>query len=144
MLYTNVDMSQIPDEGELPDAGSYLFRISEVRETDQNGEQLLSEKGEPKIIVLCKIQDEGKFLGYTVQIHSSLQPHALRGLKALYKAVGYTPGPEGHDPQNLVDGEFYGTGTQGEYAGKNGPVKTFNIAPWNIKSVNEGPAKLRS
>ncbi len=146
MLHTDVDMSQVPEEGEIPADGAYLVRVSEVKETDSAGNPLLSNKGEPKVVIIAKIQDEGKYTGFPITFHASLLPHALRTLKAIYGAVGYTPGPEGHDPQNILDGEFYVYGEAQEYdkPDGSGKGKSFNIAPWNIKSVAQGPPKLRS
>lgn len=145
MLRTE-DMNNVALMGDQPDTGSYLFRISEVKETNEAGEQLLSNKGEPKVIFVCKIQTEGKFLGTPVQIHASLQPHALGTVKAVYTACGYKPGPEGHDPQSVLDGEFYGYGEKKPYKDEaSGETRDgFNIAPWNITSVAQGPKPQRS
>jgi hypothetical protein len=137
-------MQDVAAEGEVPEKGTYLVRVSEVVETDKDGNPLLSAKGEPKIIVKSKIQDEGKFFGHTIAQHVSLQPHALRGLKAIYTACGYMPGPEGHDPQQILDSTFYVYGEPQDLDTDNGTIKTFNIAPWNIKSVQDGPPKVSS
>lgn len=142
MLHTE-NMQEVAEFGAVPDAGAYRFRISEVRETDQQGAPLMSAKGEPKVVFVCKVQDEGKFLGQQIQMHVSLQAHALATLKSLYKACGYNPGTEGHDPSTLVDGEFYAYGEPQEVEGANGKITTFNIAPWNIKSLQEGPPRVR-
>jgi hypothetical protein len=145
MLHTNVDMSQVADQGEVQDEGAYLVRVAEVKETDDAGEPLQGGKG-PKVVFVLKIQDEGKWLGSQVQIHASLMPHALFNLKAIYSAVGYKPGAEGHDPQEVLDGEFYIYIKQKDYEDPNTGEKrkVTDVPTWGIKSLAAGPAKPRS
>jgi hypothetical protein len=144
MIHTQ-DMSQVADTGEVQDPGNYLVRVSEVRETNSDGTQLMSESGGEKVIFLLKIQDEGKWLGSQLQIHASLQPHALFNLKAIYNAAGYKPGPEGHDPQEVLDSEFYVYVRHREYEDRQSGQKRTgtDIPPWGIRSIAQGPAKPR-
>jgi hypothetical protein len=145
MLRT-LDMSQVPDQGEVVDEGPYLVRISEVKETDDNGDPLKSDSsGGEKVIFVLKIQDEGKWTGSQLQIHASLQPHALFNLKAIYSACGYKPGVEGHDPQEVLDGEMYIYVKHKQYDDPNtGQKRTVTDIPtWGIKSTTDGPAKPR-
>lgn len=146
MLHTDVDMSQVADQGEVQDEGPYLVRVAEVKETDDAGEQLKGSTGGPKVVFVLKIQDEGKWLGSQVKIHASLQAHALFNLKAIYSACGYKPGKEGHDPQEVLDGEFYIYIKHKDYDDPNTGErrKVTDIPTWGIKSLADGPAKPRS
>jgi hypothetical protein len=146
MLHTQ-DMSQVADQGEVQDEGAYLVRVSEVQETAPDGTPLVSEgSGAPKVIFVLKIQDEGKWLGSQVRVHASLQAHALFNLKAIYSAAGYKPGPEGHDPSQVLDSEFYIYVKQKDYDDPNTGEKrkVTDIPTWGIKSLAAGPAKPRS
>lgn len=140
MLHTETDMSQIPDQGELVPEGNYLVRISEVKETNDDGTPLTSKSGNPKVDFVCKIQDEGPAMGRPLYITASLQAHALFTLKAIYSAVGYNPGPEGHDPSQVLDGEMYVNVKHKTYEGK----PSMDIQASGIRSVSKGPLSLRS
>lgn len=141
MLHTEVDMSQIPEGGELVDKGNYLVRISNVKDEDNEGNQLLAKSsGAPIVEFTCKIQEEGKWMGRPLFITASLQPHALFTLKAVYTAVGYNPGPEGHDPHECLDGEMYVNVDHDTYEGK----PSMKIQASGIRSVSKGPLALRS
>ena len=128
------DMNNVPSPGELVDEAWYRMRISSVKE------ELSQSSGEPIAILGLKIQDEGPFLGRVVVDRPSLQPHALFKLKAYYKAVGYNPGPEGHDPEKLLDGELYVLVQHGSYQGQ----ATHDIKPWAVRSLQEGPGKMKT
>ena len=131
------DMSKVSDS-DLMEEGTYHVRISQVKCFDDNGNQLVSKtSGEPIIELTLKVQDEGPFLGRTFKDKPSLQPQALFKLKAYYKAIGYMPGPEGHDPDKLLDGECYVHVTPGSYQG----MPVLNIPPYSISSMHEGPKK---
>jgi hypothetical protein len=133
MLRTE-DMSKVSDS-DLMKEGWYRVRISNVKETDDSGNQLLSKTGQEPIVELTlKVQNEGEFFGRSFKDKPSLQPHALFKLKAYYKAVGYAPGPEGHDPAKLLDGEVWVWVSPGQYQGQ--PV--LNIPPYSIRSLQEG------
>lgn len=138
MLHTE-DMSQVPEQGELVPEGNYLVRISEVKETDPEGGPLLSKGGNPKVDFVAKIQDEGPSFGRPLYITASLQSHALFTLKAIYTAVGYKPGSEGHDPSQTLDGEMYVNVKHKIYEGK----PTMDIGANGIRSIEKGPLQLR-
>lgn len=141
MLHTELDMSQVPEGGELVDKGSYLVRISEVQEEDKDGNPLVSKSsGGPMVNFVCKIQDEGKWMGRPLYISASLQAHALFTLKAIYVAVGYNPGSEGHDPSACLDGEMYVYVDHDSYEGR----PTMKIQASGIRSVAKGPLQVRS
>lgn len=123
------DMSQIAAPTDRVDEGWYRVRISRVEETTSK------ESGQPVVKLLHKIQSEGKMLGRTVPDTASLQSQALFKLKAYYEAIGYKPGPEGHDPQRLLDGECYVYVSHGMYQGN----PTIDIPPYSIRSVLAGP-----
>lgn len=145
MLHTT-DMSQVADQGEVQDEGAYLVRVSQVQETDDAGEALKGSTGGEKVVFVLKIQDEGKWLGSVVKIHASLQSHALFNLKAIYSACGYKPGAEGHDPQSVLDGEFYIYIKHKNYTDPNTNETRVvtDIPTWGIKSLSAGPAQPRS
>lgn len=125
------DMSTVPNPTDAVDEGSYHVRISKV-------EQGLSETTQNPVVKLqMKIQDQGPMFGRIVPDTASLQSHALFKLKGYYTSVGYKPGPEGHDPEKLLDGECYINVEHSTYQGK----PTLNIPPWSIRSLQEGPAK---
>jgi hypothetical protein len=133
MLHTE-DMSKVSDS-DLMKEGWYRVRIAAVKETGDDGEVLKSKTGnEPIVDLTLKVQDEGEFLGRSFHDKPSLQSHALFKLKAYYKAVGYQPGQEGHDPSKLLDGELYLFVSPGQYQGQ--PV--LNIPPFSIRSLQEG------
>jgi hypothetical protein len=146
MLRTQ-NMAEVPDQGEVQDEGPYLVRVSKVEEEDDAGNPLVSESsGGEKVIFVLKIQDEGKWLGSQVRIHASLQAHALFNLKAIYTACGYKPGPEGHDPQSVLDGEFYIYIKHKDYENPNtGEKRTVTDIPvWGIRSLSAGPAQPKN
>ena len=125
------DMSQVPNPGELVPEGNYQIRIAKV-------EEAVSKKGFPVVNLQLKIQNEGAFVGRVIPATCSLQSHALFSLKAFYNAVGYQPPPgQGHDPDNLLDGECW------IYAGHKivDGATLYDIPPYSIKSLQEGPAK---
>jgi uncharacterized protein DUF669 len=128
------DMSQVPSPTEAVEEGSYHVRITQAEVTTSK------ENNMPCVKLLMKVQDEGKMLGRTIPDTASLQSHALFKLKGYYNAVGYKPGPEGHDPSKLVDGECYVNVEHATYQGK----PTINIPPWSIRSLQEGPARSKS
>src|SRR5215475_8471457 len=105
------DMSHVPNPTDAVPEGSYRVRITKVDVTVSDTSQ------QPCVKLLMKVQDEGESLGRTVPDTASLQKHALFKLKAYYNAIGYRPGPEGHDPEKLLDGECYVTVTHGSYNG---------------------------
>lgn len=118
------NMSGVGAADEQVPEGQYHFRISKVDEK-------FNDAGEELISVQCKIQTEGPNFGETVFINASLAGFGLRVLKSLYKATGYNPGLEGHDPERLLDGEFLGTVVHKVYQGN-----TYaNIAPPSIKPL---------
>lgn len=131
-MYTD-NMAEVPAPDDLIPEGSYHVRVSSVKE------EISKNSGEPKIVFTCKIQDEGPAFGRQVQIHASLKPSALFTLKGVYKACGYNPGPEGHDPEMVLDSEFYLTVVHGIYEGN----KTVNVPPYSMKSLTDGPHKRR-
>lgn len=125
------DMSQIASPTDQVDEGWYHVRIARVEVTTSK------TSGEPCVKVLHKIQTEGAMLGRSIPDTISLQSQALFKLKAYYNAVGYKPGPEGHDPEKLLDCELYLYVQHQMYQGN----PTLNIPPYSIRSLNEGPGK---
>lgn len=127
------NMANVSAPTDAVDEGSYHVRITKIEET------VSDTSGQPVIKLLMKIQDDGPMLGRIVPDTASLQPHALFKLKGYYNAVGYKPGPEGHDPEKLLDGECYVNVEHSSYQGK--PV--LNVPPWSIRSLQEGPARTK-
>jgi hypothetical protein len=125
------DMSKVPNPTDAVDEGWYHVRINSAEVTTSDS------SGQPCVKLLMKIQTDGPMLGRTVPDTASLQSHALFKLKGYYTAVGYKPGPEGHDPEKLIDGECYVYVQHSSYNGQ----PTINIPPYSIRSLNEGPGK---
>lgn len=134
MIYQH-DMTKVEAWGDSVPEGWYKVRVDKVKCTDESGAQLLSkESGEPLVHIFLKAQNE-PHVGRVIWQSASLQPHALAALKAFYTAVGYAPGPEGHDPERLVGGELFVKVELETYQGTKRP----KIAPYNIRSLQEGP-----
>lgn len=124
------DMSKVPAPDDLVPEGWYHVRVKSVKE------ELSKSNGEPTVYLQLAIQDESQ-LGRQILDSCSLQSHALFKLKGYYKAVGYVPGPEGHDPDMLLDRECYVYAQHQVYQGNN----RVNIPPYSIRSVQDGPGK---
>jgi hypothetical protein len=133
-LHQDTDMSTIPAPDDLVPEGAYLFRVSKAEEKD-------SEAGKPMVVYSLKIQDDGPAFGRQVTVFASLAPTALMTIKGMYKACGYNPGPEGHDPEAIIDQELYGTVTH--EIGKDG-VSRAVIKPYTFKSLQDGPHRRRA
>lgn len=118
------NMDQVSEAGALVPEGAYQFRVSKVDEK-------VGEDGTVTIAVNCKIQTEGPAFGEQVFLNCGLKDFGLRVLKTLYSATGYKPGPEGHDPQRLIDGEFKATVVHKLYQG----TTYANIVPASIKPL---------
>jgi len=131
MPMLNDDMSSVANPTDAVDEGVYHVRITKAEVTTSKS------NNQPCVKLLMKIQNEGPMLGRTVPDTASLQSHALFKLKAYYSAIGYKPGPEGHDPEKLIDGECYVLVQHATYEGN----PTINIPPWSIKSLNDGPVR---
>lgn len=139
MLHTDVNMQNIAAPGDCKPEQWYQVRVSEVVETDDAGNQLVSTKGGPIIVLKLKIQQPSDMIGQYLFDRPSLQAHALYSLKAYYKAAGYNPGSEGHDPQKLVDTELWVYNENDVYEG----VKRDKIPAWSIRSLQDGPGKKK-
>ena len=125
------DMSQVPDPNEAVPEGWYHCRIAKVEEGE-------SKSNNPVVNLQLKIQNEGAATGRIIFDTCSLQPQALFKLKAYYSAVGYKPTPDqGHDPDNLIDGEVWVFAEHKVYEGQT----RIDIKPYAIKSLTEGPRK---
>ena len=122
------DMTKVEKWGDVPNEGWYRVRV------EKGEERSSKESGEPMWMLWLKVQNE-PHVGRLIMDMPSLQPHALQKLKAYYVAVGYEPGPEGHDPERLNGGELFVKVDHEVYKGE----KRAKIAPYNIKSLAEGP-----
>lgn len=118
------NMQTIPEASAQVPEGEYHFRIAKVTER-------VLDDGKMQISVQCKVQSEGPVVGESVFLNAGLEGFGLRVLKTLYKAVDYNPGPEGHDPEKLTDGEFTATVVHKEYKG----VTYANINPQSIRGL---------
>lgn len=133
-LHTEHNMEDVAAPGEIVPAGNYHVRVSKVEEKDS------TTSGQPIAIFQCKIQDDGPQFGRMLFIIASLQPHALFSLKAVYNAAGYKPGAEGHDPEQVLDSEFY-VKVEIEKDPKSGEDRN-KIPPNGIRSLSKGVARL--
>jgi len=132
-LHTD-DMSQVSSITDLvPAKEGYHVRISKAEEKESKN------SGEPMVVFTFKIQDEGEVFGRTLLYFASLKPGALGNLKSVYKAVGYEPGPEGHDPESIIDMELYCNVEHEKYNGQD----QVKIPSWSLKSLSDGPARRR-
>lgn len=132
MVMLTQDLSNVPAPGETPAKGWYQVRVAKVEvTTSQNS-------GNQMVQLDLKIQQpDNGFLGRNLRDFLSLQPHALFKLKAYYEAIGYKPGPEGHDPEKLLDAELWVYGEPEVYQGQT----NFKILPWSIRSLQAGPGQ---
>ena len=122
------DMGKVEKWGDVPNEGWYRVRI------EKGEERSSKESNEPMWCLWLKSQQEPS-VGRIIFDMCSLQPHALAKLKAYYEAVGYQPGPEGHDPERLNGQELFVKVDHEVYQGE----KRAKVAPYNIKSLSEGP-----
>jgi hypothetical protein len=130
----NMDQVEDMSGDNVPADRWYHIRVSKVVTHDSQGNQKVSQtSGEPMCQINLAVQDE-PFVGKNITQFVSLQPHALAGLKAMYKAAGYTPGPGGHNPHKLLNTEFYVKPASEVYEGS----ARLKIAPWHIKPLAEG------
>lgn len=128
MAMHGTDMSQISDWGDMvePDVW-YHVRIAKVTE------DVSTTSGEGIVKMSLKIQDE-PYVGRVIPDNPSLQTHALFKLKAYYKACEYFPGPEGHDPEQLLDRECFVRPSIRKLGGED----RYDIKPHHIKPFREG------
>ena len=119
------DMTKVPAAGDNVPEGWYAVRVKHV-------EHIPAEKN--RVNLQLAIQDEG-FTGRVIFDNpQSDVPMGASKVKAYYAAVGYVPGPEGHDPEKLLDGEFYVYVVHNT----NGDKTYANVAPWSIRSMQQG------
>jgi len=131
-MYTE-NMQDVPAPGDLVPEGSYKVRCSKVSEET-------SSTNKPMIVFDFKIQDEGPAFGRPVRVWASLQANALFTLKGIYKAAGYNPGPEGHDPEKVLDAELYLSVQHEVYQG----VERMKVPPYSFRSLIEGPLPMKA
>jgi hypothetical protein len=123
------DMSKVAKWGDNVPEGWYHVRIDKGELKDSE-----NTPGEKVWWLYLKVQNE-PFVGRVLVDFCSLQAHALAKLKGYYAAIGYEPGPEGHDPEKLNGGELYVFAQEEVYQGN----KRTKVVPWGIKSMTEGP-----
>lgn len=126
-IYQN-DMTKVEKWGDIPNEGWYRVRV-------QKGEERISDNSKEPMWCLWLISQQEPHVGRVIFDMASLQPHALAKLKAYYEAVGYQPGPEGHDPERLNGQELFVKVDHEVYQGE----KRAKIAPYNIRSLADGP-----
>jgi Protein of unknown function (DUF669) len=121
------DMSTVPAPDELVPEGTYHVRVAKIEE------KVSENSGNPMLVFTFKIQDEGPAFGRQVAAFASLQKNALFTLKGIYKACGYTPGPEGHDPEKCLDSELY---VKVQHEMRNGSPQ-LKLPPYGFKSLTD-------
>ncbi len=121
------NMADVADFGDNIPTDWYHLRVDSVER------DVSKSSGNPMAKVKLRVQNE-PHTGRVVMIMPSLQAHALFQLKALYKACGYTPGPEGHWPEKTINCEFWGKVEYEEYQGMTLP----KIKPYNFRPLAEG------
>lgn len=119
------NMQTVSKWGDPLPKGSYHFRITKVEEGTS------TTSNEPMVTVTLTCQEE-PHVGRTILDFVSLQKHALAKLKAYYEAVDYNPGPEGHDPAELLNKELYCYLDQDVYQG-NTRNKVPPFGPRNLR-----------
>lgn len=121
------NMLEVKSQGESVEVNKwYHVRVSKV-------EERTSGTGNATVLLLLKVQDE-PFVGRTIPVICSLQPQALFSLKAFYEACEYTPGAEGHDPEQLLDRECFVKATEKIVDGE----PRIDIKSYNIKPLRDG------
>jgi hypothetical protein len=123
------DMSKVDKWGDIANEGWYRVRVDKGVEKPSD-----NSPGELVWWLYLKVQNE-PHVGKLIMDNCSLQAHALAKLKGYYEATGYIPGPEGHDPERLNGTELFIKVEHETYKGE----KRAKIAPYNIKSLQEGP-----
>lgn len=122
------DMSQVAASDELVTEGVKHLRVSKCNIDEGQG-----TGGATRINYVLVIQTEGPDFGRTIFFNIDMGDQRGRSnLKTLYKVCGYQPGSEGHDPERIIDGEFYGTVKHNK--GKDGNTYA-NVMPWSLKSL---------
>lgn len=128
MAFHPENMEKVSDS-DVPTEQWYHVAIKTVTEAPSK------TTGRNQATIVMAVQEE-PYTGTRLITWISLEPHDLRTIKKWYKACRYTPGPEGHDPEQLVGRELYVKPT----AQKN-PVEgvpPYQIAEWNIAPLDEG------
>lgn len=123
------DMTAVQAPGDLKPEGWYHVRVSKVEEGE-------SKSNNPIVTLQLKVQSPEALVGQMLFDRCSLQAHALFSLKAYYKAMNYNPGPEGHDPEKLLDAEFW---VYNEHVKGKDDVIRDTIPPYSIRSIQAGP-----
>jgi len=118
------NMQTVAALGDLLPEGWYHFRVKHVEYKTE----------EQRVLIQLASQEEGTTGRIAFDNPQVNHPMGLSKLKAYYTAVGYNPGPEGHDPEKILDGELYA------YIVHNtdGDKKYANVAPWSIRSTQQG------
>ena len=124
MAQRSDNMAGVTKFGEAMPEGCYQFRVSKVE-----------DDGAGPVIIFAVCQTE-PLVGKNVRERCDLsQRVALEKLKSFYEAVHYHPEGGNHDPEQIVGGEFFAVITHNVDGGN-----TYaNIAPWSIRSLEEGP-----
>lgn len=126
------DMSQVSDSSTLVTEGVKQFRVSKVNLDEGQG-----TNGALRINYSMTVQTEGPDFGRVIFFNIDMGDQRGRSnLKTLYKVCGYNPGAEGHDPERILDGEFYGTVKHNKGTGKNEGQTYANIMPWSVKPLH--------
>ena len=121
------DMSQVPSADDAVPEGQYHLRVKSVKITPGAG-----TNGANSVFAVFAVQTEGPAFGRTVTNNYDLgDQRGLSNLKTAYKAVGYNPGPEGHNPMRLIDGELRATVKHNIKDG----VTYANLVPWSVKPL---------
>ena len=141
------NMQEVREFGSTISRGWHRFRVECLGERDS-----VNSPGEKIFSFNLVCQDEPE-VGAPLFYPAPLKTTGLMGLKALYRACGYNPGPEGHDPQTIDSGEFYGKVDWEDYNpdSKRGVQMTdrqevvqeghqirSKIAPWNFRTLKDG------
>jgi hypothetical protein len=121
------NMQEVKDD--VP-VGSWLHvRVKAVTE----GQSQTS--GREQATVVFAIQEE-PYVGKTLVTWPSLEPGNLSYLKKLYAACGYNPGPEGHDPEKIINCELFVKPV--EQKKKVEGVPPYQIPEWNLAPIADG------
>jgi len=81
MVKLNLNLDEVGDAFEILEAGRYKAKVTEIEEKD-------SQSGNPMLVWSWEIID-GEYAGKEIRSYTSLQDHALFGLKAHLTAFGY-------------------------------------------------------
>lgn len=126
------DMSKVSGFGDAVPEGWYHVRVKSV-EVGENENTKAADKR--AVNLQLAVQEPEEHVGRVIFDNPGLDPQYIGKLKNYYKAANYNPGPEGHDPEKLLDCEFWVRVKHNQ----SGDQTYANVVPSGIRSLQQGP-----